>query len=454
MKSYDYILIGTGQATGAILPKLLKQKLKIAVVESDRVGGSCVNWGCTPTKTLVASARAAYMARRGKDFGISIPDFSIDFEAVMKRVNDLRIPSSDGFRTWLEKTVDFYPGTARFIDAHTVSVGEKELRGEYIIIHTGTRARKPDILGIDSVHWLDNKGILDLSTLPEHLLVVGGSYVGLEFAQAFKRLGSSVTVFERSERLVTREDPDIGEVAKAILSGEGITFEFNTQVTKLAPSHIYKNGVTLHYHQNGEEKSLDGSHLLLAVGRVPNTDALELDVAGVETNEHGFITVDDVGRTSVPHIYALGDVNGRGAFTHTSVHDGQVFNDHFAGGNKKISDRIPIHAMYIDPPLARVGMSQTEAERSGKEFLSAEMDMSSVSRAKEKSETAGKIKVVVEKDTDLILGATVFGVGGDEIIGMLAVLMQAKLPYTVLQETVIPHPTVSELIPWVFDNLS
>ncbi|MGM0432565.1 MAG: FAD-dependent oxidoreductase, partial [Spirochaetota bacterium] len=359
MKSYDYILIGTGQATGTILSELLERGLNIAVVESDRVGGSCVNWGCTPTKALVASARAAHMARRGKDFGISTGELSVDFKAVMKRVNDMRFPASDGFRSWLEKTVDFYPGTAHFVDEHTVSIEGTKIRGEHIILHTGTRARKPDIPGIDSIHWLDNKGILDLWTLPEHLLVVGGSYVGLEFAQAFRRLGSSVTLFERSDRLITREDADIGEAAKEILSGEGITFEFNTQVTKLAASHTYQDGVTIHYQQDGKEKSLEGSHLLLAVGRVPNTDALDLDAAGVEMNDRGFINVDDVGRTSIPHIYALGDVNGRGAFTHTSVHDGQVFNDHLAGGTKKISDRIPIYAMYIDPPLARVGMSQT-----------------------------------------------------------------------------------------------
>jgi len=454
MKTYDIILIGTGQATGTILPELLKRDLKIAVAESDRVGGSCVNWGCTPTKTLIASARAAHMAHRGRDFGIVNPDVSVDFSAVMKRVNDMRIPASNGFRSWLEEVTDFYPGTARFTDDHTLDIGGSEIRGEKIIIHTGTRARAPSIPGIDDVTWLDNKGILDLDRLPEHLLIVGGSYIGLEFAQAFRRLGSRVTVFEHNDRIVTREDPDISAAALEILEQEGITFQFSAETTKLAPSSAYQDGVTMYYRQNNEDKTINGSHILLAVGRVPNSDRLNLEAAGVSVNRRGFIEVDDVGRTSVPHIYALGDVNGRGAFTHTSVHDGQVFLDHLNGGDKKISDRIPIHAMYIDPPLARVGMSQTEAEQSGKQIRTAKMDMRSISRAKEKSETSGFIKVVVEKDTDLILGASVFGVGGDEIISMFAVVMQAKLPFTAIRNTVLPHPTVSELVPWVFDRLA
>jgi len=480
MKTYDIILIGTGQATGTILPELLKRDLTVAVAESDRVGGSCVNWGCTPTKTLIASARAAHMARRGKDFGIlGLQDASpsVDFSAVMKRVNDMRIPASDGFQFWLEKDTDFYYGTASFIDDHTVEINGTPIRGETIIIHTGTRARVPAIPGIDDVDWLDNKGILDLDRLPEHLLIIGGSYVGLEFAQAFRRLGSRVTVFEHNDRLLTREDPDVSAAALKILEQEGISFQFNAETTKLVRSSSSStaagNGVTLHYRKNSrdknqssrtdkafrndrdnqKERSIDGSHILLAAGRVPNTDMLNLEAAGVSLNQRGFIEVDDFGRTSVPRIYALGDVNGRSAFTHTSVHDGQVFLDHLKGGSRKISDRIPIHAMYIDPPLARVGMSQTEAEQNGRKIRTATMDMSSVSRAKEKSETSGFIKVIVEQETDLLLGASVFGVGGDEVIGMLAVVMQAKLPYTAIQDTVLPHPTVSELIPWVFDRL-
>ncbi len=450
MKEYDIVLIGTGQATGTLIPELLEMGMSVAVVEGDRVGGSCVNWGCTPTKTLVASARAAHMARRGPDFGVDIPSHSVSFSRVKERVDGMRYPGSDGMRRWLEEVTDFYPGWAEFEDEHTIKVGEERLRGERIVIHTGARARTPTLEGIDTVPWLDNKGILALETLPKHLLILGGSYIGMEFAQAFRRLGSRVSVFEHNDRIVTREDPDISEVARQVMSDEGIEIHFKSEALRLAPE---EEGVRLDYQQNGTEHAISGSHILIAVGRVPNTDWLNLPAAGVESNNRGFIQVDEVGRTSVPHIYALGDVNGRGAFTHTSVHDGQVFVDHLRGGGRKIGDRQPIHAMYIDPPLARVGMSVEEARRSGRRALVGSMPMSKVSRANEKDETYGIIKVVVDADTERILGGTVFGVGGDEIIGMLALAMQAGLSYRRLQETVIPHPTVAELVPFVFDNL-
>ncbi len=453
MKTYDVILIGTGQATGTILGELLQRKLKIATIESDRVGGTCVNWGCTPTKTLIASARAAHVARRGADFGVQTADFSVYFPTVMERVNAMRQPSSEGFRNWLEEATDFYAGTASFEEAHTVRVNGARLSGKTIIIHTGTRSRKPQIAGIDSVTWLDNQGILALEELPKHLLVIGGSYIGLEFAQALRRLGSAVTVFEHNERIVTREDPDISAIALEVLSAEGIEFQLGAEATRLSPGSRYAGDVTLSYNQNGRERSIEGSHILIAVGRVPNSDRLNLDAAGVAVDKRGFILVDDVGRTSVPHIYALGDVNGRGAFTHTSVHDGQVFLDHLDGGTRKISDRTPIHSMFIDPPLARVGMSEAEARKSGKPVLVATMPMSKINRAREKDETAGLAKVLVEPDSKRLLGATIFGVGGDEIIGMLALAIQAGLPYTALQQTVLPHPTVAELMPWLFADL-
>ena len=453
MKHYDVILIGTGQATGALVTELLDRDLTIAVIERDRVGGSCVNWGCTPTKTMVASARAAHMARRGADFGVDVGGVAVRFEKVMQRVNAMRVPMSDGFQSWLEEATDFYPGSARFKDERTLSVGDARLHGEKIVIHTGTRARIPAIPGIESVKWLDNRGILELAEMPEHLLVLGGSYIGLEFAQAYRRFGSRVTVLEHNQRIVTREDPDISDIALEVLSAEGIEFQLGAEALQLAASKRYRDGVALSYRQEGSEATVEGSHILVAVGRVPNSDGLNLEAAGVATNERGFITVDDVGRTSVPHIYAIGDVNGRGAFTHTSVHDGQVFIDHLALGSKRISDRTPIHSMFIDPPLARVGMSETEARASGKEALMATMPMSKVNRAREKDETAGLVKVIVEAGTNKILGATIFGVGGDEIIGMLALAMQAGLPYSAIQETVLPHPTVSELIPWVFADL-
>ena len=450
MKTYDIILIGTGQATGTILPALINMKLSIAVVESSKVGGTCVNWGCTPTKTLVASARAAHVARRGRDFGVDISDFTIDFGKVMQRVNSMRIPAAESFATWLKQVTTFHRGAASFLDDHTIKVGNDTLYGSKIIIHTGTRARIPSVPGIDTVPWLDNRGILELERLPEHLIVVGGSYIGLEFAQAFRRLGSKVSIIEHGDRIVPREDPDISMVVQKTLAEEGIDFHLKAELKALEKSG---QDVIVNFSQGGRLESLSGSYVLLAVGRRPNTDTLNLTAAGVETDERGVIKVSETGQTSVDHIYALGDVNGRGAFTHTSVHDGQVFLAQLSGGDKKISDRIPIHAMYIDPPLARVGMSETEARQSKKKVLVATREMNRINRAKEKDETNGIIKLLVEEESNLILGATIFGVGGDEIIGMIALAMQAGLPYTKLQETVIPHPTVSELVPWIFADL-
>lgn len=451
MKSYDVVLIGTGQATGTVLTEFLRRNLSIAVVEKDRVGGSCVNWGCTPTKTLIASARAARMAGRGEDFGIDIKDIRTDFPRVMERVNTIRNNGSSGFQKWLEEVTDFYPGHGAFVDENTVSIGDAKIAGKTIIIHTGARARKPDIPGIDNVPWLDNRGILDLTELPRHLLVIGGSYIGLEFGQAFRRFGSEVTIFEGGNRIIGREDPEISSIARELLEDEGIDIRMNCTIAGLERRN---GGIVLRSRENKTEEEIAGTHLLVATGRVPASADLGLSAAGVETDQRGYISVDDYCRTSRDHIYAIGDVNGRGAFTHTSVHDGQVFLDHYLhGGGRKISDRTMIYAMYIDPPLARVGMNEAAAAESGIDCLVGSMPMSSVSRAKEKAETWGTMKVIVEKETKKILGATIFGAGGDEIIGMLALAIQGGVKYTTLQNTVIPHPTVSELVPWIFDDL-
>ena len=446
MKRYNVIIIGTGQATGTILGELLKQNQSVAVVESDRVGGSCVNWGCTPTKTLIASARAAHMIHRGSEFGIEVASYQTNFSKVMKRVNAIRDEANKGFTEWLEQTVDFFPGFGSFIDSHTVEIEGKRIHGEKIVIHTGTRARVPDIPGIDDVPWLDNKGILALGELPSHLLIIGGSYIGLEFAQAFRRLGSKITIFESSPHIISREDEEISEIARSILEDEGIEI-----ITSAAISSVLKEAdqsISV-YYQGG---TITGSHLLVGIGRVPNSDALNLSSAGIEMDERGFITVDDECRTSVPHIFALGDVNGRGAFTHTSVHDGQVFLSVLSGGSKKISDRIPTYSLFIDPPLARVGLSEKEAKKLNIPYLVATKEMKTISRAKEKNETKGRIKILIHKRDDTIIGAAVFGVGGDEVIGMIALAMQAGLRYQTIQDTVIPHPTVAELIPWVFSS--
>ena len=344
---YDVVIVGTGQATGTVVAELTRLDMKVAVVESDRVGGTCTNWGCTPTKTLVASARAAHMARRGADFGVNTSNLTIDFDKVMARVNGMRNSVSDGMASWLKDVTDFRRGQASFVDDHTIQVGNEKLRADRIVVHTGTRARKPDVPGIDTVPWIDTKGILALKSVPKHLLVVGGSYVGLEFAQAFRRLGSEVTVIQRGDRIISHEDPDVSQIAMEILADEGIKFYLNAELVRLENVDA---GVAVHVLHDKEPMTLTGSHVLVAVGRQPNSDTLNLSAAGVETNSRGFIEVNDVGQTNVPHIYALGDVNGRSAFTHTSVHDGQVFLEHLAGLPKKISDRIPIYSMYIGLP--------------------------------------------------------------------------------------------------------
>ncbi|MGL1892853.1 MAG: mercuric reductase [Spirochaetaceae bacterium] len=450
MKKFDIIIIGTGQATGIIMPELLKGNLNIAVIECDKAGGTCVNWGCTPTKTLIASSRAAYMAKRGADFGVDISEFKINFTKVMHRVNSIRVPATDGYKSWLSSVATYYQFEAKFVDDHKIQVGEEIIYGDKIIIHTGTRSRVPKIPGIDTVPWLDNKGILALKELPKHLIVIGTSYIGLEFGQAFSRLGSKISVLGIGGRILSREDPDISSIAYDILNDEGLEFHLESSIQSMEKSSI---GVKIHYIQDGIDKVMEGSHILFAIGRVPNSDGLDLPKAGVKVDKRGFIEVDDYTQTNIPHIYAIGDVNGQGAFTHTSVHDGQVFTEHLSGGTRKISDRIPIHSMFMDPPLARVGLTQTEAMTTGKNVMMATKKMSTISRAQEKDETKGLIKLLIDVDTKLILGATILGVGGDEIIGMVALAMIAKLPYTVLQETVLPHPTVSELIPWIFNDL-
>lgn len=451
MKEYDVIIIGTGQATGTVLGPLLEQGRSVAVIESDQTGGSCVNWGCTPTKTLIASARVAHMVRRSHDFGIEVPGQHTNFSKVMERVNGIRHAARDGFTSYLDQTIDYYRGVGRFVDSHVIEVDGTRIHGKLIVIHTGTRARQLDIPGIDSVDWLDNKGLLDLKDLPRHLLVIGGSYIGLEFAQAFRRLGSKVTVLEASPRLILREDEEFSELAREILEEEGVDCITNASISSL--SRTDDGDIALQMDHGGCTQSITGSHLLVAVGRMPASDDLNLEAAGVQTDERGFIKVDDQCKTNVSHIYALGDVNGKGAFTHTSVHDGQVFLSAMEGGNKRISDRVPTYALFIDPPLARVGMTERQARDAGIPYLVTTKPMSAISRAKEKGETKGLIKILVDKRDDTICGAAVCGVGSDEVLGLLALAMRSALPYQALQETVIPHPTVGELIPWMFAGL-
>jgi pyruvate/2-oxoglutarate dehydrogenase complex dihydrolipoamide dehydrogenase (E3) component len=449
MKNYDIILIGTGQATGTMIPVFLERGKSVAAIEKERVGGTCVNWGCTPTKTLVAGARAAHMVSRAGDFGIEVADYKVDFVKAMSRQKKNRESSSTNFEKWLRETTDFYKGEAKFVNSHEVQIGDETIRGETIYIHTGATARIPPISGIESVDYLDNKGILCLNELPEHLIVVGGSYVGLEFSQIFRRFGSEITILERGPRIMSREDEDVAKEAARVFTGEGIKILPNAQVESVSP----ENGVTVSAKVGDENRTINGSHILLATGRVPETKALNLPAAGVEVNERGFITVNEYLQTTAPHIYAVGDVNGGSAFTHTSVHDGQIIVKNLKGENWRQSDRITVYTMFIDPPMGRVGMSETQAKNSNREVLKGFMQMSSINRAREKDETGGFIKVLVDAKTGQLLGATVFGTGGDEVINIIASWMYTRLPYTEFQKAVLVHPTVSELLPYVFENL-
>lgn len=454
MKNYDIIWIGTGQATGTIVPRLSNAGKTIAIVEGGRFGGSCVNYGCTPTKTLVASARAAHMARRGADFGVEIDNFRIDFNTVMQRQNDIRRGNSSGLEEWLGsmKGVTLYKGYAAFEDEHTVRIGDDAISGDTIIIHTGTRARMPDIDGLGGVDWLDNVRLLDLKELPKHLVIIGGSYIGMEFGQAFRRFGSEVTIIEKSDQLMFREDADIAAAARQVLENEGVTILCSSQVQSVSAKN---GGVQVQVQRKGADLTVSGSDLLIATGRTPNTDSLNLAAAGVQTNERGYIPVNDVTQTNIPHIFAVGDVNGRSAFTHTSVNDGEIFWDFYSGeDDRRISDRNVIYAMYIDPPLGRVGMSEKQARQSGRNVLMATRPMSRIARAVEKDETAGFVKLLVDADTEEFLGAAILGVGGDEIISTIAAFMVTGQSYKKFRRAVLTHPTVAELLPWILDDLT
>ncbi len=454
MKQYDVIWIGTGQATGTVVPRLVNEGKTVALAEGSRFGGSCVNYGCTPTKTIVASARAAHMARRGADFGVMTGEISIDFAKVMERQNKMRNGASRGLENWLRgmDNVEVYSHFATFESPNTVRVGDDLIEGETIIINAGGRPREVSIAGVDEVDWLNNARLLDLPALPQHLVIVGGSYISLEFAQAFRRLGSEITILEGSSQLMFREDVDIADIAREVLEGEGITIHLNARVKRLAQEEEQK--IDVFFEQEGEAKQVRGTHLLLAVGRVPNSDRLNLEAAGVEVNERGYIMVNDVMQTNVPHIFAVGDINGEGAFTHTSVNDGEIFWDYYCGDDDRtLGQRVPTYAMFIDPPLGRVGMSEKEARASGRNVLMATRPMKYISRAKEKDETAGLVKILVDADTEQFLGATILGVGGDEIINMFTTFMYTKQSYKLFRKAVLAHPTVAELMPWILDDL-
>ena len=453
MNVFDHIIVGTGQATGTLLGGLLHRDESIAVIEGKNVGGTCVNTGCTPTKTLVASAKTANMVRRAGEYGVETENTRVNFSKVMERMNELRHSNSDGFENWLrsDERITFYKEWAKFESDKQVRVGGEVIEGKNIYINVGARARKLPISGIDEVDWLDNERLLELDELPDHLVIIGGSYIGLEFGQMFRRFGSEVTVLEAAPQIMSREDEDVAEEARSILQSEGITLHEGVKVELLEQKE--EKEIEIEISVDGEKQRISGSHLLLAAGRVPNSDTLQLGNTSIEPGQRGFIPVDDYCKTSVDGVYAVGDVNGKGAFTHTSVNDAEIVLDQLRGGDRKISDRIPVYAMFIDPPLGRVGMSEKEALDSGKKVLKATRPMSKINRAKEMGETNGFAKLLVDAETDKILGATVFGPGGDEIINMFAAYMYSDLPCRAYRKSVLVHPTISELMPWILDDL-
>jgi len=428
--------------------------MTVALVERKLFGGTCVNTGCMPTKTLVASAYAAHLARRGADFGVRFDGpVGIDMKRVKQRADTVSANARAGVEGWLRGMdgCTVIEGHARFTGPHEVTVDGERLAAPRIFINAGGRAFVPDIPGIDGVGYLTNTSILGLDMVPRHLVVIGGSYIGLEFAQMYRRFGAAVTVVEKAERLIAREDADVSQAVREILEAEGIAVKTGADVTGLAPRGE-EVAVTLDTAAGHE--TIVCSHLLMAVGRRPNTDDLGLEAAGVEMDGHGFISVDDGLATSVPGIWAIGDCNGRGAFTHTAYNDFEIVAANLLdGADRRVSDRVPAYALFIDPPLGRVGMTEAEARRSGRALLVATRPMTRVGRAVEKDETQGFMKVVADADSKLILGAAILGTGGDEAIHGILNMMNARVPYPTLQWAVPIHPTVSELIPTVIGDL-
>ncbi len=454
MPQFDAIVIGTGQAGPSLARRLVAAGRKVAVIERKDFGGTCVNTGCTPTKALVASAYAAHVARCHADYGVTVGGpIAVDMKAVKARKDAIVAPSRNGVERSLKSLegCTVYQGHGRFMSPHAVQVGETLLSAPQIFINVGGRASVPPMPGLDQVAYLTNSTMMEVDFLPEHLIVVGGSYIGLEFAQAYRRFGSKVTVIEMAPRLIAREDEDVSMGVADVLEAEGIELRLNATCLSVAK---HPDGVAVNVDCTEGSPQIVGSHLLLAVGRRPNTDDLGLDKAGVATDARGFITVDDQLRTNVDGIFALGDCNGRGAFTHTAYNDFEIVAANLIDGeSRSVMDRLPAYALYTDPPLGRCGMSETEVRKSGRPALIATMPMEDVSRAFEKGETSGFMKILVDKETKQFLGASLFGLNGDEIVHTILDQMYAKAPYTVMARATHIHPTVSELLPTMLQEL-
>ena len=452
--NFDAIVIGTGQAGPALADRLGREGLKTAIIERHLLGGTCVNVGCIPTKTMVGSARVAYLARNAADFGVQVEaPVRVDMARVKARKDEVAGASNAGVTAWVEgmENVTLVRGHARFTGPRSIEVNGETLNAERLFINVGARARVPDFPGLEQVDYLTNSSIMELNVLPKHLLIVGGSYIGLEFAQMYRRFGADVTVVEMNDRLIAREDADVSGAVREILEGEGVTVRTNAKCIGFQRGPL---GVRMSIQCEDDSTPLDGSHLLLAVGRTANTHDLGLDKAGVETDARGQIIVDAELRTSADSIWALGEVNGQGAFTHTAYNDFEIVAANlFDGDKRRVSDRIVCYGLFIDPPLGRVGLTEQQVRESGRRALVGTRPMTQVGRAREFGETRGFMKALVDADSREILGAAILGLHGDEAVHTLLDVMYARQPYTVISRAVHIHPTVAELIPTVLQQM-
>ena len=449
-ETFDAIVIGSGQAGKPLASDLANAGWKTALVEREHVGGTCVNVGCTPTKTMVASARVAYLARRAADYGVRISGLSVDQEAVRARKRGIVERFRDYGTKKLQRTENLALlfGGAKFLDAKTVEVrmnegGTRRLASPRIVINAGGRPSVPAIPGLSSVPYLDSTSVMELDERPEHLIVLGGGYIGLEFGQMYRRFGSEVTIVQRDARLVPREDPDVSAAVRAILEEDGLRIDTESAIGRVERDAATR--ITVHYACQGCARSVTGSHVLLALGRVPNVEDLDLPAAGIATGKGGYINVDDTLQTSVPGIYALGDVKGGPAFTHISYDDYRILRERWLGGaDSRAGGRLVPNVMYMDPQLAQVGLTETEAVKRGLDIRVARMGMNGVARALEMDESRGLMKVIVDAKTNRILGCTVLGIEGGEIMSMIQIAMMGELPYTALKEAIFAHPTLAE----------